>query len=130
VLIKCVSLWITLCSRYRKYVTLRKVGPMNQINVGTRLLNTKYFDSDIPQFGFIFWTDPVPFCVYFMDRQLPNFMLILPTLYTDYMEMSCPLDLSVCLCLFIDASNTSHYAMSIATLAVTWCRGSCRPCVL
>ena len=38
--------------------------------------------------------------------------------------------MNICLCLFIDASNTSHYAMFIASLAVTWWLGRCRPCVL
>jgi len=124
VLMKCVSLWIMLCCRYRKYATLRKVGPTHQNCVWEHVYWIRSILTEIRHFGLIFGTDPVPFCVYFMDRQLPNFMLILPTLYTDW--MSCPLDLCVCLCLFIDASNTWHYAISIGTPAVTRCRGRCR----
>ena len=55
----------------------------------------------MPHFCFIFWTGRVPFCVYCMDRQLPKFMLIFLTLYTDSMKMSSPLDLIVRLFVYV-----------------------------
>jgi hypothetical protein len=96
-----------LCCRYTTHVTVRQVGPHEpKLYVGSRLLDTKSFDRQLPHFMFIVWTDRAPFRVHFMDRPCPiscsfygrtvnHFVFILWTdsapFYVHFMDRPCPI---------------------------------------